>query len=437
MIRLPIPHRPTVALLLLSVLAACAGGEGTATEQVSTEAAVVKPRAPANPGGAAASQEWEVPSAELADHRARLLVCAHAAADMLPAEPHIKTRSRLQESVAGAYLVLEQPALALEVADGIANWRRGAALADVAFYHARRDQRDRAVSLIQRAAAEARRIGRSDGDQAWRRDRIRAKVARACLALGDEPAARPFAEGLVDSELSTLASEQALRLDSVGVDAAVAALADSVRTASLDQSVAVVELATELFARFYADVDRRVEIETGLLESASKLPPQVCLRMLATLTTAALDHQDAATALRHVAEMQGVIDGQRWLFEHRVPLVARVAALRYRAGERGRALTELEDQWRSFQQRGHAIVDVFRTEALLPLAEAFAEVGESGRAEAVYGQALREAFANPNGRPRVEDYVGLCCSLAQSAVVPSEELVVRIESAAVELGAPW
>jgi hypothetical protein len=71
------------------------------------------------------------------------------------------------------------------------------------------------------------------------------------------------------------------------------------------------------------------------------------------------------------------------------------------------------------------------------LAEAYAAMGEHQAALAAYKRVVEEGVANPNSRPRAEDLVGTCLSLARNAVEPDEELSARLEKVFGELKAPW
>ena len=67
---------------------------------------------------------------------------AFAAASAMPLNPHIKNRSRAQEVVVAACLELDQPQRAQRYIEQIANWRRGAGYADLAFHQAQQGRID-------------------------------------------------------------------------------------------------------------------------------------------------------------------------------------------------------------------------------------------------------------------------------------------------------
>src|SRR5215813_3973758 len=73
--------------------------------------------------------------------QSELLDLAFKTATALPTEPHIKNRSRAQESVVDTCFQLDQPHRAAGYIQGIDNWRRGLAYADLALYCAQHESR--------------------------------------------------------------------------------------------------------------------------------------------------------------------------------------------------------------------------------------------------------------------------------------------------------
>ena len=88
----------------------------------------------------------------------------------------------------------------------------------------------------------------------------------------------------------------------------------------------------------------------------------------------------------------------------------------------------------TYQQEREKIIDVFRTEALVPLAEAYATMDAKQTALAVYELAASEAIVNPNSRPRVEDLGAICRSMALRDVAPSEALWSLLREVSATLG---
>jgi hypothetical protein len=155
------------------------------------------------------------------------------------------------------------------------------------------------------------------------------------------------------------------------------------------------------------------------------------------MTASALDHADQVTALSLVNEAQALVDAYAWPLEHRIPMTAKLIALRFRAGDEQRARSDADDLRSLFDTEGKKIVNIYRAGALRPLAETYQVMGETAVTLAVYKQAVEAGVENPNSRPRAEDLAATCCSLAVHAVEPDAELMARIREIRAGLGDPW
>jgi hypothetical protein len=136
-------------------------------------------------------------------------------------------------------------------------------------------------------------------------------------------------------------------------------------------------------------------------------------------------------------ETQLSVAGGRWLPELRVPLLARLAAIRHRAGDQERARREADQALALFEEQRDEIVDIWRAGALRPLAEALHAMGDTGAALATCGKALEEGVKNPNSRPRAEDLTALCISMAVHGIEPDALLFSRMRQICGQLSDPW
>lgn len=369
------------------------------------------------------------------DPATAVLELAAAAASKVPQNPHVKTQARLLEAVAIAHLMRGDEAASLAVARRIPNWRRGAMVADVAFHAMERGAEQQARELLAEAKGLAER-DRSDAGQKWRVDRIQAKIARVMHALGEREQAVALVQGIEDSQQQVVVGQFARELDDAGVRKALDSLSGAVLAGNMDASLAALEGAKVLYDRFFDVEARRIEVESRIKEVAGKLPPQVLISTQASLAETALAHGEPKLALQFVGEMQLTVDRQRWLPEDQIPLEARVAALRYRAGDAGRALADVRALWKHYGEVGASIVDIFRADALVPLAEAAVACGDAGLARDVYARAFDEAMVNPNARPRAEDLVAIACSAARHGLA-DRDLVNKASALVDELRTPW
>lgn len=376
-------------------------------------------------------------------YRSHLLDLAYDAASAFPIHPHVKNRSRAQEAVVTASLELGQTQRALRQAAGIANWRRGKCYADVAYALAERGERARVQEYLDLATAIADGGGLEpagtdvEGPQEWHGDRIRASVAATYVLLGQEERAARASEGAVESETNAIHVERARRSDPARFDERVAALDALVAAGSFESLRAALDAYAELYGRHYDDAERR-DLVAARIESAwTKLPIQVRVDVQAKLVAHAIDRGDEARALASVESADALLATTKWTAEGNVPLAARIAGLRARAGDRKGAIERLDAVLARYEAERETVVNVYRAGVLRPVAEAYAAAGEEDRARAVYARAIEEGVVNPNSRPRAEDLAATAASMAVHDVEPDERLVARMEEIRAGLGDPW
>ena len=64
-------------------------------------------------------------------------------------------------------------------------------------------------------------------------------------------------------------------------------------------------------------------------------------------------------------------------------------------------------------------------------------MGETPEALRLYSMAVEEGAVNINARPRAEDLVATCCSMALRSIEPDAKLKARIQEIRGGLGDPW
>jgi tetratricopeptide (TPR) repeat protein len=373
----------------------------------------------------------------LAEFRGELLDLAFVAASSMPVNPHHKSRARAQEAVVEACLELDQPQRALDCIEQIGNWRRGAGYAALAYWHAERGETGDAQRCLDLASRIADGGAGEPPGQAWRTDRIRAAIARTLVRLGRVPEADQLLAGMEDSESGRVQVAKASGIGPEALDEHLRMVESALATGSLDQARSAVETCARLFDRFYEDEARRNLLEERIKDSRKKLPYMIGIELMLDLFGSALKHDDRQKALALLDETQLIVEGGRWLPELRVPLLARLAAIRHRAGDQERARREADQALALFAEKRDEIVDIWRAGALRPLAEALHAMGDTGAALATYGKALEEGVKNPNSRPRAEDLTALCLSMAVHGIEPDALLFSRMRQICGQLSDPW
>ncbi len=373
----------------------------------------------------------------LAAYRIELLDLAFQAASALPLRPHVKSRSQAQDAVVAASLELRQPARALGYLEQIENWRRGACYADLAFYCA---QNGHAAS-VQPYLDLARQLSDNpteENPQSWQRDRVRVKIARTHALLGQTRLAAEFQAGVVEAESGKVDAVEATFLAPDAFEAELASLDAILAGSSFDQARNALDACAQLFHRFYDDEARRGRAESRIKTSwEGRLPSMIRIDLLMQITRSALDHGDEGKALELVNETRALLESSNVALEYRLPLQARLAALRFQAKDEGTAKRELEEALATYDAQRETIVNVFRARTLCPLAEAYQALGEPTSALALYKRTVEEGSQNPNSRPRAEDLSATCLSMALRGVEPDAHLRKRLADLCSQLGEPW
>lgn len=393
--------------------------------------AVTQTPAPAPPSRPASRAD--LVDDELEPWRVELLELAYGAASAFPLEPHVKNRSRAQESVAEAALELGQFRRVRRYADGIANWRRGSVLGELGLALIERGLEDEAQPVLDSAAEAAEGIS-ADEAQGWRRDRVVSKLALADLQLGREVDPRLEIES---SEQVRLRADRMRRATEEELELELELYAQAVEVQDFEATKAALAAYVELHDRFYADEEQRARFEALIRGAWGGIPIPVAVQSELAMIETALEHENLEDAQRLVDGAIEHVAGARWTVEHRVPLEGRLAELNHLAGRPEEARAQADAAYALFDAEAETIVNIYRSEALLPLAEAYTTLGQPATSGTVYLRALEEAWVNPNSRPRAEDFAALCCSIATGGAPPSEELLARLRSARGELGDPW
>lgn len=373
-----------------------------------------------------------------------LLEFAYQTASAIPSYPHIKDRSRAQYRVVEAALKLDQPQRALRYIEGIQNWRRGAGYADLAMYcaqHHKQEGVQHFLDLANKIAEEGFNPSSSSSSsetmQEWRRDHIKAKIAQTYAWLGMMDKAQAFQTGVVESEQGKVAEIEAQRATDETFEQQIKQTEDLVKTGHLDVQKNAISSYVYLYDRFYQDHSKRDLVEEKIVSSWKSVPAYLQIKFLMKLSKIALAHDDATGALKFVDQAHQLLESGCWLPEDRIPLSASLAALRFQAGQTEEGRIAADTLLVSFEEQKNKIVNIFRPETLIPLAEAYNEMGDVKMALSVYKKAVEEGVENPNSRPRAEDISAVALSMALSAVEPDTELWARLREIQKGLGDPW
>lgn len=366
-----------------------------------------------------------------------LLQLAFDAASALPTVPHQKNRARVQESVVAGCLALGETELAEAFARRIDDWRRGTCLADVAI--ARITGGAAAGPAIAELLASAGKVAETAaGDpQPWRRDRIRARLARAWLLLGNDGEARRFAAGVAPADLVEFEAELAKRAPIADFAAELRTLDGVFAAGQFEPCCNTMRVCVQWYDRFFADADRRRELAGRVLEKAPQLPPQVRAGFVADLAEVAGRRGERAEAVRLLDRAEALLVPGTSHPEEEIALQAGFALRRAKAGDAAGARKTAAAALATFHASRDHIVDVYRGTALRPIAAVYVALGDTAEAARVFRNAIEEGQQNPNGRPRAEDLAAVCVTMATTGFVPDEALWTRLREVRKGLRDPW
>lgn len=382
------------------------------------------------------SPEAEAPAdRDLEAFRRSLLERAFEIARRYPKRPHLKNQARILEQVVRAALELEQPRLALSMVPANGNWRRGAGYADYAYYCAENGF-DAQVEPNIALALEIANNGDLTSGQTWRRDRIRSRVAQCYVVLGEMQRAIAIEAELDPSERGRSQMLAASLAAGEDFDEFVKLLEATMSVGDFDQMKNMLEALPGVVRRQAAHSDR-VEALLRVVEESEiwpKLP--VSLRVEAWSAAAVAVAEVGATerAREMLGAARGLIDErEQWPAEPLVPLLAAIAQGLAAAGDQAAAEASLAEALGAYEAGRERITDVFRAEALRPVAEAYWRIGRRETALAVYARVLEEGATNPNSWPRGDDLIETMLSMARLGIDPGQELNERIDQLAADV----
>ena len=367
----------------------------------------------------------------LESYRLELLDIAFDVATAIPVHPHIKDRSLAQEKVVTTCIALKLVQRADQYSRQIENWRQGLCLAQLAHYCARQGELQEAQDYVAQAtviAAEA---------EDWRRDRIRAWIAKTHLILGRTEQADSFSVDLSDSEAGEVTQARAEMSPIEDFDAQVEVLDTLIATGEYDKIINALRAYVRLLDRFYTNPERRQLIQSKIPASWEKIPPSARITLLIDQMEIAQNHDDPDMVRQYLQKAYEFLEVYPWRPEERLPIMAELVRWRFRIGEDQQARSDAEVALARFTEQGQRVVNIYKAEALYPMAETYHIMGNTTMALQVYQQAIEAALENPNSRPRAEDIAAICCSMALHSFEPDSDMWQHLQEIRQGLGDPW
>jgi len=403
-------------------------GETSPDAEVPSEAAPVAPSSrPTTLPSKVASSAAAAPCCTTAD----LLQLAHDVALAIPLEPHEKDRSKALERVFTTSLEVGDLDRARRAASQMTNWRQGTAFARLAEHFVGLGELAQARSYLHSASAIAER------QEDWRRDRIRVAMARARVLLGEEEESARLEMGLEPAEMGKVDALRAARESADLYESRLQAVDSMLAIGSFELARNVADTLEALLRRFGGDPLRREELMQRVRSAQRQLHPAEQVGLLLRLSAVAQESGEPTRAATLLDEAQVLVEQGRWLPEQQIPQLARLAIARVALGDRATATSLAARATQLYDARRESIVDIFRAEALRPLADAQSAMGDADEAMRLYRQAIEDGATNPNARPRAVDLCETACAMVTRRLEADAELCQRMRQIQQALGAPW
>lgn len=263
------------------------------------------------------------------------------------------------------------------------------------------------------------------------------KIGQAHEWMKQTQQARNFEAGAEPSQIGKVALVTASVGDDASFDEQFKALDTLASSEHFDLIKNALTAFVQLYDRVYDNAQRREVVETRIKAGWRKLPVIVRIELAMKMTESSLAHNDQGKAIALVNETQAMLDGHQWPLEHRVPLSAQIARLRFGAGDKETARTNLDVTLALYNTQRETMINIDRAGALRPVAEVYQAMGDAPATLAAYKAAIEEGVVNPNSRPRAEDLSATCRSMALHGVEPDDALWKRIRDIRQRLGDPW
>lgn len=349
----------------------------------------------------------------LKPYQDQLLSIAFETATKIPTNPHIKSRCLAQQTVVENCFELDQPQKALEYIEQIENWRKQFCYGELALYCAKHGATKSDIQYFLNLANQV-----PEQSQEWRKDLVDEKIAQTKAYMErTRQKTDAFDPNSFDKEMENI---QKL-----------------VSTENFDSVQISLGAYTELYNRYYSNVEYRDQIENKIKSSWDKMPILIRINFLMDMAGFALDHKDKAKALELVNDAQKMKDTSTWPIRYEIPLIAKLAEFHFLAGDIDGANKELKKSLDMFDKNQEKIVNIDKAGILRSIAEACQKTVDTTSSRNIYERAIDAGIENPNSLPRAEDLSATCCSMALHKIEPGEELLNKIKKIESALSDPW
>lgn len=346
----------------------------------------------------------------------------------------IKAESRLLEQIVSTYLNNDNPEYALEIAKAIRNWRKVAALSEVALYLSIHGEAPLAKEILDLASEEAQAV------TGWPRERIHAHLGRVNAVLAE-------VEGFEQMEAATMDKTELYKLD-ISLALYWAGKGDTQRAREIIDSSSQVTLAPLAIERTLvclriadllgADHEAYVDFLEKAFETARSLEvqlrPEYYVKVMSRWkTTTEPLPEKFVSAVEELFVIEEGVEVNPRLLTPVLPVLAECCFLVDRRDDALRILTKTRDLVASNTR----VTNPMRPEILSDIAKMYRRLGDEESFQQVLSESVAQSKTVINSRPRVESVVSICLDLAElNEPVPSR-IALELEMIYDSLSDPW
>ena len=360
-----------------------------------------------------------------------LLDLAFQISTSIPTEPFPSDRAKMQALVAQACIKNGSLIQATQYASKIEGWRQGELFALIGQQYASANE----TQLARDFAARAMEVAANEID--WRRERIVIETAKLYLQLGDSTKASALVEGATQAELGKLEAARTGIVLQSQLDNQADMFDKAIATKNFDLARGAIEGYLVWLNRVSQDEIRTTRALKAIDDALLGLPFDLQVKYGIDLADILHKNLKRDLAILKLDKATEIFSATTFLPEDVAPLGAMIARARIRMGDAQSARLLLQRFYKEHSTRREGIVNLRRATSLRALGEGFYELGDRDDAIACYNLALEEGTINPNARPRAEDLVATCISMAEYGISLTPDLKYRIDTIRSSLTYPW
>ena len=370
----------------------------------------------------------------ITDEQAKLLDLAFESASAIPLQPHVKSRSLYQEKVLETAVALGQLKWALAQKEEIKDWRRATITARVAAAAA---SQGLAEHVLQPLIVFSLEVAHSPGLEDWRIGKIRTQIGQVYAWLGDYPKANEYQSGASAHEMGQVALVKAQRCQEDQAPELMAELDVLCGSPRFEVIFNGIQGYLALMRHPFVSDEMCLAIEQKIQETWKVIPEVLQMQSCMGLAKTYLHRSNPEKAREWLSSAASMMGSLPWPIDLGIIRLAELAELYHQSGQADKAQATMDTAWSKFTTHTASIINIDRTEVLLPMAKTAMGMAQHDLAREIYHRALDESQVNPNSRPRAEDLSLIAASMAETGFTPTHEMLMRMQAMRQGFRHPW